>query len=137
MVSSNEAGFNLRERGPLSQTLRKALQRLMGQRTNPMVCHRPKGCRDWLDLHTSPKADTGYLNYPVSVRDTAKSGKGCDGNRHLSHLAESNIVNVGDSHRNAKVSSPPMFDADVGAAIVVRAWESQAQGEGPQSVGTF
>ena len=57
-------------------------------------------------------------------------------NRHLSHLAESILVNVGGSQQNAKVSNPPMVVVSVGAAIVVRVWESQAQGEGPQSVAT-
>lgn len=51
---------------------------------------------------------------------------GCSDNRHLLYLAESILVNVGDSLQNAKVSSPPMSEVSVGAAIVVRAWESQA-----------
>ena len=58
-------------------------------------------------------------------------------NRHLNYLAESIFVNVGDSSRNAKESSPLMFVVRVGATIVVRGWESQPHGEGSQSVGIF
>lgn len=78
----------------------------------------------------------GHLNYPASVWDTAKSGMGCRYNRHLSYLAESVIVNVGDSRQDVKLSSLAMPATGVGAAIVVRGWESQPQGEGPQSFGT-
>lgn len=94
------------------------------------------GYRGWLSYFTSPKDDAGYLIYPTSGRDTAKSGTGCSDNRHLNYLAESILVNVGGSQQNEKVSSPPMSVVSVGAAIVVRTWESQVQGEGPQSVGT-
>ena len=82
---------------------------------------------------TSPKVPTGYLIYPVGVRDTAKSGIGRMGNRYLRYLAESISVNVGGLR--VEVSSPPMKHASVGAAIVVGGWESQPQGEGPQVVG--
>jgi len=34
----------------------------------------------------SSKADAGNLIYPASIRDTAKSGIGCIGNRHLNDL---------------------------------------------------
>jgi hypothetical protein len=37
-------------------------------------------------LYTSPKAEAGDLNYPASIRDTAKSGIGWIGNRHLNDL---------------------------------------------------
>jgi hypothetical protein len=92
--------------------------------------------RDWLGTIANPKDETGHLLYPVSGRDSAKSGLGCEDNRHLSYLAESIFVNVGDSYRDAKLSSPTMPGMRVGAAIVVRGWESQPQGEGSQSVGT-
>jgi hypothetical protein len=91
------------------------------------------------------KAETGYLTYPVSVRDTAKSGMGCRGNHHLNDLAESIAMNVGGLYPDAKDSSRPIPGRSVGAAIVVRGWESQphaehrqqcSAGEGPQSVGT-
>lgn len=145
MVSSNKAGFNLREIIPLSQILRKALERLMGQRPDPNACSHQKGHRNWSSENTSSKIGAGYLNYPASGRDSAKSGLGYIDNRHLSYLAESIFVNVGDSHRNAKVSSPPMFDVRVGATIVVRDGEKPSHaehrcrcfaGEGSQSVGT-
>jgi len=42
---------------------------------------------------------------------------------------------VGGPCQGAKASSPPIPGTGVGAAIVVRGWESQSQGEGPQSVG--
>ncbi len=78
--------------------------------------------------------DAGHLTYPASGRDTAERGMGCVDNPRLS-FAESNLVNVGASPPDVKVSSPPMPVARVGAVIVVRDWESQPQGEGPQFVG--
>lgn len=132
MVSSNKAGFNLRENAPLPRTLHKAQKRLTRQRPNPSSLQ--SGYRGWLSYCASPKDDAGHLSYPASGRDTAKSGTGCMDNRHLSYLAASIFVNVGGSQQNAKVSTPLMFVVSVGAAIVVRAWESQVQGEGPQSV---
>jgi hypothetical protein len=132
MVSPSEARFNLRERNPLSQILHKAQQRLMRQRPNSEAM----SYRDWLGTIASSKDDAGHLIYPASGRDSSKRGLGCEGKCHLNYLAESNFVNVGGSHQNAKVSSPPKSDVRVGAAIVVRDWESQSQGEGPQSVGS-
>jgi len=35
------------------------------------------------------------LNYPAPVRDTAKSGMGVRGNRHLHYFAESFLMNLG------------------------------------------
>jgi hypothetical protein len=134
MVSSNKAGLNLRENAPLPRTLHNAPQRLTRQRPNPSASQT--GYRGWLSYCASPKDDAGHLIYPASGRDSAKSGKGCMDNRHLSYLAKTIFVNVGGSQLNAKVSNPPMFVVSVGAVIVVRAWESQAQGEGPQSVAT-
>jgi hypothetical protein len=91
--------------------------------------------RDWLGTIASPKDLTGHLIYPVSGRDSSKRGLGCGGKCHLNYLAESILVNVGGRYQDAKVSSPQMLDSGVGAVIVVRGWESQPQGEGPQSVG--
>lgn len=62
---------------------------------------------------------------------------GCSDNCHLNYLVKFIIVNVGGLQRDAKASSPPMSVVRVGAAIVVRGWESQLHGEGPQSAGTF
>jgi hypothetical protein len=36
--------------------------------------------------YTSPKAEVGDLTYPASIRDTAESGIGWIGNRHLNDL---------------------------------------------------
>ncbi|MGH9959514.1 MAG: hypothetical protein ACREBC_20700 [Pyrinomonadaceae bacterium] len=90
--------------------------------------------RGWLGTIASPKDDAGHLVYPASGRDTAKSGIGCEGKCHLNYLAESIFVNVGDSYGDVKLSSPTRLGMRVGAAIVVRGWESQPQGEGPQAV---
>ena len=93
-----------------------------------------KSYRDWLGTITNPKDDAGYLSYPASGRDSAKSGLGCEGKCHLNYLAESIFVNVGECYQDAKMSSPSMLDNRVGAVIVVRVWESRIQGEGPQAV---
>lgn len=100
------------------------------------MCVFQRDYRDWLGTIASPKDETGHLLYPVSGRNSAKSGLGCEDNRHLSDLAESVFVNVGDSYRDAKLSRPTMPGVRVGAVIVVRVRESRIQGEGPQSVGT-
>lgn len=136
MVSPYKARFNLRETTPLSQTLSKAQKRLMRQRPNPNELLQ-QGYRDWSLDTTSPKLDAGYRNYPASGRDTAESGKGCNGKCRLTHLAESIFVNVGGCYQDANVSSPQMLDSRVGGFIVVRAWESQAQGEGSQGIDTL
>jgi hypothetical protein len=144
MVSLNQAGFNLRESEHLPRNI------LHSQRTEIISSAlSPRGSERifWYSQHLriaefgSPhfpntKVETGHLLYPVSVRDTAKSGIGCF-NRHLTHLAQSIISNAGDSQPNVKVSSPPTWAVRVGAAIVVRARESRVLGEGPQSAGTF
>src|SRR5262249_41935124 len=81
------------------------------------------------------RSQPDHLCYPVGARDTAESGMGCRVNRHLHSLAESVSVNVGGSSQNVKVSSLSRSATNVGAAIVVRGWESQPHGEGPQSGG--
>jgi hypothetical protein len=113
MVSPYEAGFNLRESFLLSPDIpcivvnggnqSRAPQRIhklwreatssfttepnthnfRGQRTSQL-----EGYRNWLRGSTSSKDGTGHLDYPVSVRDSAKSGLGCFGNRYLNYLAE-------------------------------------------------
>jgi len=95
----------------------------------------PTDYRDWLVLITSLKVSSGNLSYPDDARDSAKSGLGCARNHHLNDLVESISVNVGGPSQGAKASSQPIPDSGVGAAIVVRGWESQPHGEGPQSVG--
>lgn len=136
-MSSYKAGFNPRENEPLSRNTLHTLLESTRQRTNPAALRYPMGFRDWSLGHTNPKVGAGHLIYPVSVRDTAKSRIGCRDNCHLNYLVKFIIVNVGGLHRDAKASSPPMPVVSVGAAIVVRGWESQPLGEGPQSAGIF
>jgi hypothetical protein len=122
MVSPNKAGFNLRETMPLSRnnlhTCGVVAHESTGQRMSPMT-----GYRDWIPSTTSPKDEAGHLVYLASIRDSAKSGMGCTGNRHLSYLAESISVNVGDSPQAVKTSSPSMPSPNeavrVGAIIVL------------------
>ena len=111
MVSSNEAGFNLREKVPLPRNTLHSLGYRPGftrQRTNLTGRPSASGCRGWLLSATSSKDEKGRPDYHFSVRDTAKSGIGCKDNRHLNHLVESIAVNVGEPWRDAKASSPPM-----------------------------
>ena len=107
-----------------------------GQRTSRKVSLCPTGYRGWLFLRTSPKVSRGNLIYPVDVRDTAKSGIGYLGNRHLNYLVESIFVNVGGSRQDVKASSLPMAAESVGGVIVLGARESRAHGEGRQFVGS-
>jgi hypothetical protein len=76
----------------------------------------------------------GNLAYPISVRDSAKSGLGCVDNRCLNYSVEFILMNVGGSQQDAKASSLPMSAESVGGSIVVGGWESQPQGEGSQEV---
>jgi hypothetical protein len=130
MVNSNKAGLDLRESPPLPHSA------CLRQRASQKVPSIQSDFRGWLLFFTSQKDSTDYLSYSVGARDTATSGIGLIDNRHLNYLVESISVNVGDSRQNAKASSLPMTDGRVGAVIVVRGWESQPHGEGPQSVGT-
>jgi hypothetical protein len=129
MVSSNKAGLDLRESVPMSHSASTR------QRASQEVLQIQPDFRGWLSTHTSPKDSTDHLSYSVDARDTATSGNGSNDNRHLNYLVESISVNVGGSHRNVKASSLPMTDESVGAVIVVRGWENQPHGEGPQFVG--
>jgi len=138
-VSLNEASLDLREIDPLSRNILHSCgvgdHGTTGQRTNQKLVQPTTGFRCRLHVVTGKKGSTSNLNYLVDVRDSAKSGLGYPENRHLNHLVESISVNVGGPCQDAKASSPPIPDKGVGAAIVVRGWESQPQGEGPQSVG--
>lgn len=106
-----------------------------GQRTSQTVSS--DDYRYWLRGSTSTKDETGDVDYPVSVRDSARSGLGCFGNRYLHYLVEFISVNVGDSYQHVKASSQPMVGKRVGGSIVVRARESLAQGEGSQEADTL
>ena len=138
-MSSNEAGFDLREIRPLSRDnilhsweLRSPAY--TGQRTNLKGVECPTGCRSWLVLPASPKVPTANLIYSVGVRDTAKSGIGHIDNRHLNDLGESISVNVGGAYRDAKASSLPMPGRSVGGFRVLGGRESRLHGDGSQGV---
>ena len=139
MVSSNKAGFDLRENSPLSRNILHSCGMKdhgnTGQRTSRKVFMIPTDYRGWLFICTSPKVSTDNLIYSVDVRDSAKSGLGHCDNRHLNDLAESISMNVGGSQQNVKASSPPMLAGSVGGVIVLGARESRVQGEGGQFVG--
>jgi len=139
MVSPNKANFDLRETPPLSRNILHSCgirdHGTTGQRTSQKSPRDMTGYRCRLITFTGKKVSTSNLIYLVDVRDSAKSGLGRIGNRHLNYLVESIPVNVGGPCQGAKASSPPIPNKDVGAATVVRGWESQPQGEGPQSVG--
>src|SRR5262245_29879416 len=113
MVSAYKAGFNLRESCPLT---RQALQSHDRTVVDNRVSERSYSggqllCayRGWRLPFTSPKASSGKAGeravtsvYPGDVRDTAKSGRGCQANRHLRRLVESDHENVGGCQRDAK-----------------------------------
>lgn len=118
MVSAYEAGFNLRESWPLTrQALQNHVCKVVDNRVSErsgdgVVLHH--AYRGWRRPFTSPKASSGKTGertvtsvYPDDVRDTAKSGMGCQANRHLRCLAESDHENVGGCQRDAKGSRPP------------------------------
>src|SRR5215471_19134840 len=84
MVSPNEAGLNLRERALLPRNTLHTHNESTGQRMIPK--RQSEDGRDWSMFCTSPKVGAGHLIYPASIRDTAKSGIGCTGNRHLNDL---------------------------------------------------
>ena|SRR3989442_8064808 len=135
MVSPTEAGFNLREMLPLSRNILHSREISApairdSERTDCLLI----GYRVWPELTTRPKGDLRLPTYLISVRDTAKSGIGCFGNRHLSHSIKFNLINVGGSCQDANVSSPRMPDKSVGGVIVLGAQESCVHGEGRQEI---
>ena len=139
MASANEAGLDLREIRPLPRNILRRLTSELtntGQRTYPEVGLSLMGNRGRLFVLADLKGEASHLYYLASVRNTAKSGMGLGDNRRLNHSAESVFVNVGDSHRDAKSSSPTMTGVRVGVTIVVRERESRSHGEGSQLVGT-
>ena len=133
MVSSNKAGFNLRENLPLP---RNTLHSVGIGSYDTRGCERASRFRARRlatevsnESRLTSKVERGYLTYLLSVRDTAKSGMGCVDNRHLNHLAESLLMNRGGLHQNGKASSLLMSGVSVGGSIVVRARESRVHGE--------
>ena len=137
-MRASKAGVDLRERFPLSRNILHTCgitaYGFTGQRTNQQISVPATGYRGWLLCSASPKGSTGYLSYPVDVRDSAKSGWGHVANRHLHYLVEFISVNVGGSCQDVKASSLPMPDKSVGGVIVVGARESRVQGEGRQEI---
>jgi len=97
MVSANQAGFNLRETDPLPRTILHSwaidARAATGQRTRPRLLGKAKGYRGGPVMRAGTAVAAGYLTDPVAVRDTAKSGRGCQGltatyTPHRVHLGE-------------------------------------------------
>ena len=82
--TTNKADCNLRERALLSRNTLHTHLESTGQRM--ILKGSPEDGRDWSMSCTSPKVEAGHLIYPASIRDTAKSGIGWIGNRHLNDL---------------------------------------------------
>jgi hypothetical protein len=136
-VSPNEASLDLRETCPLSRNILHTCEVMAYGYTGQQMNQRMRfsnGCRHWLQSCTSAKVSAGHLIYPADVWDTAKSGMGRRGNRHLNYLVEFIFVNAGGSYWNANESSPQMSSMSVGGVIVVGARESRVQGEGRQGI---
>ena len=128
MARANEAGFDLWETGPLPQNNLLICGVVtvddLGQRTNLGVSRL---------LPRLPKSFMGWsksLRLPCSRAGYCEEQDGSAANRCRHGLVESVSVNAGGLH--AEVSRPPANHASVGAAIVLRARESRAQGEGRQ-----
>jgi len=139
MVSSNEAGFDLRESSPLPRNI---LHRWRTSPTDTGLASEPEG-----SVHSNrlprlvgndyqSKGFIRNLSYSDDARDSAKSGLGHIDNRHLHHLVEFISVNVGGPCQGVKPSSPAIPDKGVGGSIVVGGWESQPHGEGSQKFDT-
>jgi hypothetical protein len=76
MASSNEAGFNLRETTPPSPILHD----LHGNVDGDGDCWRRSRClRRQANAGLPAEAVLGHLIYPMTFRDSAKSGSGCIG----------------------------------------------------------
>lgn len=139
MVRPSEVSFDLRETSPLPRNIFLHIRGVKdhettGQRMDPRLSRITKGRRGWLFSVTSPKVGKKIPGYFFPVRDTAKSGMGCRGNRHLNYLAESIFVNVGEPREDDKGSSLPMPAVEVGGVILLGARESRVHGEGRQEV---
>ena len=77
MVSSNEAGFNLRETDPLSRNiLHTAVLETTetGQRTNPRKSRFKRVTEVGQNFVPTRKVSTGYLTYPADVRNSEGRG---------------------------------------------------------------
>ncbi len=130
MASPYEACVDLRESAPLSRhnlpTHGGSASCVYGTASGlPTMGHR-----DWLHPSTSPKDETSHLDLPCLHSGFCKERLGSFGKRCLRDFVECICVNVGGLL--AEVSSPPMNQASVGAALVLGARESRGQGEGRQ-----
>ena len=138
-MSPNKARFDLRGIPPLSRNILHSWgvedHGTTGQRTDRKVLCRPTDHRGWLVISTNLRVSASYLNYLADVRNSAKSGWGHTGNRHLRYLVESISMNVGGSQQNVKASSLPRSAKSVGGVRVLGAQESRVQGEGHQEIG--
>jgi hypothetical protein len=138
-VSPNEADFDLRENSPLPRnilhTLTNGVSRVRRWAASRRRGSEPKGVPE-IGSPNVPiqRRRSAIWFYLTPVRDSAESGKGRAGNRHLNSRVESVLGNVRGPLTNAKVSSQPKWAAGVGAVIVVSGRESRPQGEGRQSV---
>jgi hypothetical protein len=128
MASSNEAGFNLRVIVPLSRNILhnsgreivSSARRYTRQRMNLDEHGTQRGYRNWVLSPPSSKDVADHLDLLSHHSGYRKERIGLLENRRLSHFAEFTCVNVGDSRRDAKESSPRMSVVRVGATIVVR-----------------
>jgi len=138
-VSPNEADFDLREMDPLSRNILHSREFIALADTRQRMGSKEFNSQEppRLDIHRfQPKGFNRKPAYPVDIRNSAESGLGRTGNCHLHYIAESILLNVGGSGRDANVNSPRMSDQSVGGSIVVRGWESQPRGEGSQKFDT-
>lgn len=130
MVRQSEADFHLRETMTRPRNILHTpvplTRESTGLRTNfEAISYGVRSYPSW-NSGCQRKLEQVNLDYPAPVRDTAKSGMGVRGNRHLNYFAESFLMNLGGLHRDAKVSSPLTPCVSVGAAIVIRGWNKPA-----------
>ena len=121
MVSSTEADFNLREIMLLSRNILHAVRSFsrIYATANELYDPHHKLIEFRQGGFLNQRLRQTNLDYPVSIRDTAKSGIGCADNRHLNYFAKVILMNVGDLLCYAKAGSRPTSRARVGATIVV------------------
>jgi hypothetical protein len=103
MVSKSKSGFNLRESQPLSRNILYTCGIMTceytGQQTNSMKAASSESYQIWEFQIFRIRVVISHLNYLITVWDTAKSGIGCQFNRHLNYFVETINGNVRDSQR--------------------------------------
>src|SRR5262249_6177993 len=106
MVSANEVSVNLREKCPLPRNILHTEESCPSVYGAASVCTGRASAQPRLGSGLSQlKGCQRSPGYPLTARDSAKSGLGCMENHHLPYLVESIDVNVGGSHVDAKISS--------------------------------